>query len=50
MNIQSQSIKELSLALLDATTKIAERDERIAALEEVLRLKELEINQLSGEG
>ncbi len=75
MNIQSQSIKELSLALLDASAKIAERDERIAdlehkvkyleecanttlevseerkeyieALEEVLRLKELEISKQS---
>lgn len=41
MNIESQSIKELSLALIDASTKIAEREERISALEEVLRLKEL---------
>jgi hypothetical protein len=29
-----QSIKQLSLALLEATVKITERDERIAALEE----------------
>lgn len=43
MTIEQQSIKELSLALV-------ERDERIAALEEVLRLKELELKQLSGEG
>lgn len=40
-----QSIKELSLALLEATVKIAERDEKIEALEEVLRLKELELSK-----
>jgi len=72
-----QSIKELSLALLEATVKIAERDERIAdlehkvkyleecankslelreekeeyidSLEEVLRLKELELEMVSKE-
>ena len=38
MTIEQQSIKELSLAL-------AEREERIAALEEVLRLKELELSK-----
>ena len=42
MTIEQQAIKELSLAL-------AERDERIAALEEVLRLKELELKQLRGQ-
>ena len=45
MTIEQQSIKELSLALIDASTKIAERDERIAVLEEVLRLKDLELKQ-----
>ena len=37
-----QSIKELSLALLEATVKISERDEAIKALEsEVKELQEL---------
>ena len=45
--MNEQSIKELSLALLEATVKISERDERIAALEEVLRLKELELEMVS---
>lgn len=43
MTIEQQSIKELALAL-------AEREERIAALEEVLRLKEIELKECRGKG
>jgi hypothetical protein len=34
MTIEQQSIKQLSLSLLEATVKIKERDDKIAALEE----------------
>ena len=55
--IEQQSIKELSLALAERDKKIAnltelsnEREEYINSLEEVLRLKELELKELRKEG
>ena len=47
MTIEQQAIKELSLALAERDERLSEeRKERIAALEEVLRLKELELKEL----